>query len=148
MKSLKTYLLTFLLFIFFNVTAQEKFTLKTTELYILNLPIPPNEIKHNDIFTTWQIDIVNKKITYQKAGKEINNFYFTSYDLNKNSTATNTILHFKNSKEIITLIIKNGNDIKIRLTSDKIPNSNPESYSKIKIYSNYTIDDIAELLGH
>lgn len=150
MKFLKTIFFTFLVISSFNIKiqAQEKLTIKSTELYLLELPLTYGDFKHNDIFSTWNFDFKNKKITYQNPNKEPNTFYFSSFELNQNSTNEKSIIHFDNSKENITLIIKNGNYVKIQYSSEKKPNSNPASYQKIKIYTNYVIDEFTDLLSH
>ena len=69
-------------------------------------------------------------------------------ELNKNSTATKKIVHFNTSEEDITLIVRDGNYIKIMYSTNKVPNSEPASYKNGEIYTNYGIDQFTELLNN
>ena len=131
-----------------NLNAQEKLTIKSNELYVLEMPLTYGDFKHSDKFITWNFDFKNKKITYQNTDNEVNTFYFSSVELNQNSTDTKSIIHFENSKENITLIVKEGNYLKIQHSSDKEPNSNPAGYKKVKVYTNYVINEFTDLLNH
>lgn len=147
MKILKTLLLFFLVLSSFYAKSQENFTLKTTEFYFVEFPSDFGDFKHSANFFTWDFDIKNKKIIYQDRNSRTNTFYFTSMTQNKNSTSENSIIHFDNSKESITLILKKGNYTKILFATDKEPNIEPASYTKIGIFTNYIVNEFSALLS-
>ncbi len=139
----------FFLFItlnFLNVQAQQKLTLKTTESYLIKFPSTYGDFKHNNEFMTWQLDINNKKMTYNN-GNLTKIFSFTTAEANKNSTEERNIYNFENSKEALTLIVGSGNYLKIKISSERIPNTNPAEYKNLKVFTNYTIDDFSQLLA-
>jgi hypothetical protein len=139
----------FFLFItlnFLNVQAQQKLTLKTTESYLINMPLTYGDFQHNDEFMTWQLDFNNKKMTYNN-GNLTKTFSFTTAEANKNSTEERNIYNFENSQEALTLIAGSGNYLKIKIYSARIPNTNPAEYKSIKVFTNYIIDDFSQLLA-
>ena len=144
MKNYIIYLL--VLFTFLSVQAQQKLTLKTTESYLIKFPLTFGDFQHNDEFMTWQLDFNNKKITYNN-GNLNKTFSFTTAEANKNSTEERSIYNFENSNEALTLITGSGNYLKIKISSDKIPNTNPAEYKILKVFTNYTIDDFTQLLA-
>lgn len=148
MKFSKTLFFFIFTFSLLNAKAQEKLTIKSTESYTLEMPLTYGDFKHQDVFRTWNFDFKNKKITYQDFNNKINTFYFSSMELNQNSTDEKSIVHFENSKENITLIVKNGNYIKIQYSTNKEPNTNPASYKTIRVYTNYVINEFTDLLSH
>ena len=148
MKIFKTVLLFFLVLSSFYAKSQENFTLKTTEFYFVEFPSDFGYFTHNAHFFIWDFDIKNKKIIYQDENNRTNTFYFTSIEKNKNSTNEKSIIHFNNSKESITLILKEGNYTRILFATDKTPNIEPDSYTKIGIFTNYVIDNFSGLLSH
>lgn len=139
-------ILIFTILIFSNVQAQQKLTLKTTESYLIKFPSTYGDFQHNDEFMTWQLDFNNKKMTYNN-GSLTKTFSFTTAEANKNSTEERNIYNFENSKEALTLITGSGNYLKIKISSDKIPNTNPAEYKILKVFTNYTIDDFTQLLA-
>ncbi len=139
----------FFLFItlnFFNAHAQQKLTLKTTETYLIKFPSTFGEFQHKDEFITWQLDFNNKKITYNN-GSLTKTFNFTIVEASKNSTEERNIYNFENSKEALTLIAGSGNYLKIKISSERIPNTNPAEYKSLKVFTNYSIDDFTQLLA-
>ncbi len=125
---------------FYNVQAQNKFTIKTTEEYEVKTSASLGEFEHEDLFMTWSFDMANKKISYS-TNRIKNSFNFISIELNNNSSNDKTIYNFISRDESLTLIVKNGNYLKIKLYSKKIPESKPVSYENIKVYTNYSIDN-------
>ena len=125
---------------FHNVQAQNKFTIKTTEEYEVKAPASLGEFEHGDIYMIWVFDMTNKKITYSTNGIKYS-FNFINAELNNNSSSDKTIYNFTSRDESLTLIVKEGNYLKIKLYSKKIPESKPVSYENIKVYSNYSINN-------
>lgn len=139
------FLFVFTLLFFLNSQAQQKLTLKTTESYLVKTPATYGDFQHNDEFMTWQLDFNNKKITYNN-GKLTKTFHFTNVEANPNSTAERNIYNFENDQDALTLITTNSNYLKIKIYSDKVPNTNPVEHRTVNIYTNYIIDDFIQLL--
>lgn len=144
---LKATILLILLMNLYNAYSQEIINCKTTELYYIEAGMSFSDIMHYDQFMTWDFDLKKQKIVYKNAS-DIKTFYFSSIKENQHSNENNLIFHFDNSEESLVLIIKSGNYIKIKVASDKEPNSNPASFRKSKIFTNYTIDNLTNLFNN
>jgi len=144
---MKNYFLFIVISLFFlNSQAQQKLTLKTTESYLIKAPSTYGDFQHKDEFMTWQLDFNNKKMTYNN-GKLTKTFNFTNVEANQNSTEERNIYNFENDQESLTLITTSSNYLKIKIYSDRVPNSNPAEHRTVKIFTNYTIDDFNQLLA-
>ena len=143
---MKNYIILLLITLkFSSVQAQQILTLKTTESYLIEMPSTYGNFKHEDEFMTWQINFNNKKITYF-SGNLKKTFNFSYTEKNEKSTKDRGIYNYENPNESLTLITGTDNYLKIKIYSDRVPNSNPTSYNSVKVFTNYSIDNFNELL--
>lgn len=140
------FILIFTALICSSVQAQQKLTLKTTESYSIKLPASYGDFQHKDEFMTWQLDFNNKKMTYDN-GIVKKTFNFSKIEANPNSTEERNIYNFENNNEALTLIVGNGNYLKIKVYTEKVANSNPASFNSIKVYTNYSVENYTDLLA-
>ncbi len=126
------------------VYSQGNLTIKTTESYLVD--IPNFEYRQSNEFTTWKIDTKKKIITHQICGKNANVFEFDSFEVDERSTDNKSINHFSNSSEFITLIIEGGNYLKVQYFWDKVESSSSPSFRKGKVFTNYFIEGINQIM--
>ncbi len=147
MKSkIKIMLTVFAIMISISSVCQQKFTFKTTEQYLIELPSTYGKFNHNDECIKWDLALNNKKILYTKTAKT-KTFNFVIVTLNPNSTKNRKIYNFVGEDEELTLIVNDGNYIKIKIYQDKISGTKPSSFKKIRIFTNYSANDYNSLLS-
>lgn len=147
MKTIKKiHLVVLVIFITWNIQSQQKFTIKTTELYKVNSGYSFGEFQHLDMFVTWELDLENNKINYT-AKKIKKTFNFFKSEINRHSTESRKIFKFEGREEALTMIIDDKNNyIKIKIYYDKIPGSKPVRHKKVNVYSNYSMNSFNEIL--
>lgn len=125
------------------IYSQDNIKIKTTNIYLVELPTS-GEFKNRSILTIWEIDLINKIISYE-IGNEQLKFYFEKDELISNDEGE-ILLRFENNREEIYFSSYN-NYVKIIHYSKMEPLSSPRSYKRLATYSNYEMDNIFEIMG-
>jgi len=145
-KQIRIMLIIAAILISVNSNGQQKFAFKTTEQYQIELPSTYGKFNHIDECIKWDLELINKKILYTKNAKT-KTFNFVRVALNPNSTKNRKIYNFVGEDEELTLIVNDGNYIKIKIYQDKISGTKPSSFKKIRIFTNYSVNDYNKLLS-
>jgi hypothetical protein len=127
-----------------NLFAQEKYTIKTNEIYINDLIISQDMI-HKGVLVEWEINFKNKEI-YFTINKNINTFKFTKNELIKDENGE-VVIEFENKNEVIYFSTY-YNYVKILHFSNLKLNSFPKEYTKITTYSNYDLKDFIDITNY
>lgn len=128
------------------VNAQkDTITLKTSEIYRVEFP-NKGEYQSGNFFVTWKIlpNYQAIEIDHQDEDmKDMTIFYKSSEVLEKSENSIK--INYEGETELISLIMKN-NFIKIKVYFNEIKNSEHREFKDVHVFTNYSIENILDIL--